>query len=127
MLPAANRMRRAADFTSTVRRGARVSRGCVVACATLVPAPDPGAAPDAGPGSAPQVGLIVSKRVGGSVVRHRVSRRLRAAAATVISTLPPGSMIVLRALPGAGTDDRLVEDTVRAIEAAVGRASEFVR
>lgn len=49
------------------------------------------------------VGLIVSKAVGGSVVRHRVSRRLRAQLAQRLAALPPASGTVIRALPAAGT------------------------
>jgi len=46
-----------------------------------------------------RVGLVVGKSVGGSVVRHRVSRRLRAQLAARIGLLPPGSGTVVRALP----------------------------
>ena len=54
---------------------------------------------------APLVGLIVSKAVGGAVVRHRVSRRLRAQLATRLPVLPAGSRTVVRALPPAATAD----------------------
>ena len=54
---------------------------------------------------APRVGLVVGRAVGGSVVRHRVSRRLRALMAARLATLPAGSATVIRALPGAGTLD----------------------
>ena len=49
----------------------------------------------------PRVGLIVSKSVGNSVVRHTVSRRLRAAAATVVPELDVADRVVIRALAGA--------------------------
>jgi ribonuclease P protein component len=48
--------------------------------------------------SAPLVGLIVNKSVGGSVVRHRVSRQLRHLAATQISNIPSDSRLVIRVL-----------------------------
>jgi ribonuclease P protein component len=48
---------------------------------------------------APRAGLVVSKAVGGSVVRHRVSRRLRHLLAPRLAELPPGAMVVVRALP----------------------------
>jgi ribonuclease P protein component len=48
---------------------------------------------------APRAGLVVSKAVGGSVVRHRVSRRLRHLLAPRLGELPAGSMLVVRALP----------------------------
>jgi ribonuclease P protein component len=50
-------------------------------------------------GRPPQVGLIVGKSVGGSVIRHGVARRLRAQMAQRIDRLPIGSGVVIRALP----------------------------
>ncbi|TWF77506.1 ribonuclease P protein component [Pseudonocardia hierapolitana] len=52
-------------------------------------------------GGAPRAGLVVSKAVGGSVVRHRVSRRLRHLLAPRLGELPAGAMLVVRALPPA--------------------------
>jgi ribonuclease P protein component len=49
----------------------------------------------------PVVGFVVGKSVGGSVVRHQVSRRLRAVVSARLDALPPGSATVVRALPGA--------------------------
>jgi ribonuclease P protein component len=50
----------------------------------------------------PLVGFVVSKAVGGSVVRHRVTRRLRAQVAQRLDALPIGSGTVVRALPASG-------------------------
>jgi ribonuclease P protein component len=86
-------MRRSDEFTSVVRAGARTRRG------PLVVHFQPNLAEDA----APRVGLIVGKSVGGSVVRHRVARRLRAQVAGWLSALPRGSGVVVRALPAAAT------------------------
>jgi ribonuclease P protein component len=92
VLPALNRMRRSADFTSVVRRGVRVRRGNLVVHHL-------GAHSAAGmPAS---FGLVVAKAVGGSVVRHRVSRRLRALLAERLESVPTGSATVVRALPDA--------------------------
>jgi ribonuclease P protein component len=52
-------------------------------------------------GGTPRAGLVVSKAVGGSVVRHRVSRRLRHLLAPRLGELPSGAMLVVRALPAA--------------------------
>lgn len=52
-----------------------------------------------------KAGLIVGKKVGGSVVRHRVSRRLRAQLADCLHVAPAGSSIVIRALPEAAAAD----------------------
>jgi len=46
---------------------------------------------------------VVSKSVGGSVVRHRVSRKLRHVMRDVVPSLPPGTLLVLRALSVAAT------------------------
>ena len=55
------------------------------------------------PGVAPVAGLVVSKAVGGSVVRHRVARRLRHLLATRLPSLPTGTRLVVRAAPAAAT------------------------
>jgi len=52
-----------------------------------------------------QAGLIISKNVGGSVVRHRVARQLRHALKDLLSLLPTGARIVVRALPGSAGQD----------------------
>jgi len=51
----------------------------------------------------PRAGFVVSKAVGNSVVRHRVSRRLRHLVLHRLGTLPSGSSLVVRALPPAAT------------------------
>ena len=56
------------------------------------------------PGPA-RVGFVVSKAVGNSVVRHHVTRRLRALMAARLSTLPDGTDVVLRAKPAAASAD----------------------
>jgi ribonuclease P protein component len=48
------------------------------------------------------VGFVVSKAVGGSVVRHRVARRLRHLMRERLGFLPPTVDVVIRALPRAG-------------------------
>lgn len=75
----------------------------VVHCSVM---PDLAAAPQADVvglrrSRAPRVGFIVSKAVGNSVVRHRVTRKLRAVVAERIDHLPNGTDLVLRALPAA--------------------------
>jgi len=48
-------------------------------------------------------GFVVSKQVGGAVVRNRVKRRLRALAQQEINRHPIGRDVLVRALPGAET------------------------
>ena len=95
MLPAANRLRRSTDFAGTVRGGRRVSRGSVVV--HYIP---PASAGEPHPAKA---GFVVSKAVGGAVLRNKVKRRLRHLVAERLAALPPGSTIVVRALPSAAS------------------------
>ncbi len=48
-------------------------------------------------------GFIVSRQVGGAVVRNTVRRRLKALSAESLPTLRPGIDVVIRALPSAAT------------------------
>ncbi|MFC3450363.1 ribonuclease P protein component [Amycolatopsis speibonae] len=93
MLPAAARLRRSEDFRAVMRRGAKAGRRRLVVHALTT---DPSDAAEAA-----RAGFVVSKAVGNSVVRHRVSRRLRHLISARIGTLPPGSSLVVRALPPA--------------------------
>jgi len=47
--------------------------------------------------SSPKVGFVVSKTIGGSVIRHRVTRQLRHASRSSLHILPTQSMVVIRA------------------------------
>ena len=94
MLARAARLHRSADFTEVVRQGRRASR------ATLTVHLLPGGAE--GEAATPaRAGLVVSKAVGGSVVRSAVSRRLRHLLRDRLGTLPGGSRLVVRAAPAA--------------------------
>lgn len=76
--------------------------------------------------SAPaRVGFVVSKAVGGSVVRHRVTRRLRVLAAEQLAGLEPGTLLVVRALPAAAgaPSSRLRADLEGALAAAKTKAA----
>jgi len=44
---------------------------------------------------------VVAKKVGNSVQRHRVARRLRHVARAVITDLNPADRVVIRALPSS--------------------------
>jgi ribonuclease P protein component len=52
-------------------------------------------------GEGPRAGFVVSRAVGGSVVRHRVTRRLRHLVAPRLAALPGDAQLVVRALPPA--------------------------
>src|SRR3954447_26743248 len=49
--------------------------------------------------SEPRVGFVVSRAVGPAVTRNLVKRRLRHLSRERLALLPPGSMLVVRALP----------------------------
>ena len=53
----------------------------------------------------PRFGFIISKAVGVAVDRNRVRRRLKAVTFAAIPALPPGTEVVIRALPGAAQAD----------------------
>ncbi|MGH3851971.1 MAG: ribonuclease P protein component [Pseudonocardiaceae bacterium] len=120
MLSAATRLTRREDFAAAVRRGRRSSCGCVVMHlistdrASLADgASDANAAVDSlapvSPGAGARVGFVVGRAVGGSVVRHRVQRRLRHLMRSRLATLPDGAHLVVRALPAsAGTSSAVL-------------------
>jgi ribonuclease P protein component len=73
-----------------------------------------------GGSAAPRAGFVVSKAVGGSVVRHRVTRRLRHLVQPHLADLPIGTRLVVRALPPAATASsaELAEDLDAGLRAA---------
>lgn len=94
VLPTAARLRRRSDFALVLRRRARVARGTVVvhyARRSVEPQE----------GVSPRVGLIVSRQVGGAVVRNRVKRRLRAVLRRHLSAVPADIDLVVRAQASA--------------------------
>jgi ribonuclease P protein component len=95
VLPAGSRLTSREEFATAVRRGRRVGRPHLVVHLYV-----PGGGPDPAD-AAPRAGFVVSRAVGGSVVRHRVVRRLRHLVRERLAGLPPGSRLVVRALPPA--------------------------
>lgn len=100
MLAPRHRLRRSADFGSAIRRGRRGSRP-LLTVHLLVPGPSAPASP--GGDAPPRAGLVVSKAVGGSVVRSRTSRRLRHLLRSRMDVLPAGALLVVRAAPAAAS------------------------
>ena len=92
MLAAAQRLRRSADFAAAIRGGRRVGRGTVV---VHLLTEEPVQAITA------RAGFVVSKAVGTAVVRNKVRRRLRHLVRPMLSDLPDGTVLVVRALPAA--------------------------
>jgi ribonuclease P protein component len=88
-----HRLRRRSEFSDVVRRGRRASRPTLTV--HLLAGGDEGV----------RAGLVVSKAVGGSVARSRVSRRLRHQLRAVVPALPGGCRLVVRASPAAAAAD----------------------
>ncbi len=114
MLPAGKRIRRSADFATVVRRGSRVGRATLVVHLLIDP--------DGGP---PRAGFVVSKAVGGAVVRNAVTRRLRELVRARLDLLPRGTRLLVRALPAAATasSSTLAADLDPALDRALVAAS----
>ncbi len=66
----------------------------------------------------PVVGFVVSRAVGNAVVRNRVKRRLRHLARERVSSLPGSCVLVVRALPAAGSAPHhlLAEDLAHCLD-----------
>ncbi|WP_344495927.1 ribonuclease P protein component [Streptomyces enissocaesilis] len=120
MLPTENRLRRREDFATAVRRGRRAGRPLLVVHLRSSGATDPHAPGESVP--QPRAGFVVSKAVGNAVVRNVVKRRLRHLVRDRLSELPPGSLVVVRALPGAGDADhaQLARDLDAALQRLLG-------
>ncbi|EWM66802.1 MULTISPECIES: ribonuclease P protein component [Micromonospora] len=128
MLAAAQRLRRSSDFAAAVRGGRRVGRGAVVVHLTIpepigttaTPSPEPARTSGAETSAPSRAGFVVSKAVGGAVVRNKVRRRLRHLVRERLAELPAGTTLVVRALPAAAdaTYTRLGADLDAALAAA---------
>lgn len=90
MLPAPHRLTSRHEITAAIRRGRR--RGSTLLVVHVAPSARPGPA---------RAAFAVSSAVGNSVVRHRLIRQLRSASMGLLSRLPDGTDIVVRALPAA--------------------------
>ncbi|HZG01957.1 MAG TPA: ribonuclease P protein component [Streptomyces sp.] len=130
MLPTENRLRRREDFAAAVRRGRRAGRPLlVVHLRRGSPRSDSGGRtdPHVAEGVVPpaRAGFVVSKAVGNAVVRNRVKRRLRHLVRERLAVLPPGSLMVIRALPGAGeaSHEKLARDLDSALQRLLGGPS----
>jgi ribonuclease P protein component len=85
-------MTRSAEFGATVSQGVRAVQPDLVVHSLRS---------DDVADSGPRIGLVVAKSVGSAVQRHRVARRLRHVARTVIDELDSADRVVIRALPSS--------------------------
>ncbi|MDN6301498.1 MAG: ribonuclease P protein component [Brachybacterium sp.] len=98
------------EFRAVTRGGVRSARSHVVVHLTLLTQGE----------EAPRVGFVVSKKIGNAVVRNRVTRRLREIIRPQLATMPPGSAVVLRALPGI--DAQVFADLRADVDSALSTA-----
>jgi ribonuclease P protein component len=122
VLAAGQRLRRSSEFAAAIRGGRRAGRGSVVVHLTEPATNHPTAPAGTFPHPA-RAGFVVSKAVGGAVVRNAVRRRLRHLVRERLPRLAPGTTLVVRALPGAATASyaQLRQDLDGALAAARAR------
>jgi ribonuclease P protein component len=88
-----HRLSRSRDFDAVYRHGRSVSTRYLVLYTFVRP-------PESGVPGEPRLGLAVSRKVGGSVQRNRLKRRLREVFASLGPELDEGRDYVLIARPG---------------------------
>jgi ribonuclease P protein component len=86
-------MRRRSEFTAAMRGGSRAGRPLLSGHLLRQP----------GHHEPARIGFVVSRAVGGAVVRNKVRRRLRHLARGYLGSLPEGSLLVVRANPRSAT------------------------
>ena len=101
MLPQGARLTASSDFARATKSGVRVTTQHFVGYLYISPVTNNDSA---------KCGLIINKTVGGSVKRHRLARKIRHAVAPHITSLPTGSLLVIRALKEDG--DRNVSEEI---------------
>ncbi|WP_239307964.1 MULTISPECIES: ribonuclease P protein component [unclassified Frankia] len=108
MLPVRNRVRTRAEHAQVGRGGHRIRSGPLVVHSLAVdnkagshhPVDNVNAPAALSP---PRVGFAVGRKVGNAVVRNRVRRRLREQMRARLDQVPPGTLVIVRALPDSAT------------------------
>ena len=93
-MPRANRLTAGSDYQRVTRRGRRSSGRFAV---TSVVSPSPA--------GVPRFGFIITRKVGGAVVRNRIRRRMKAIGYSLIEQGMPPRDVVIRALPASVSAD----------------------
>ena len=96
MLSAKYRMRSSDDFARTIQGGKKRHTSTVTVYAYSYPS-------HIGADLTAKVGFVVSKKVGNSVVRHRVVRQLRRIIQPIVPQINDSTLIVVRAKPRAAS------------------------
>ena len=98
MLTKSARLTEGADFARATKSGLRFSTTNFVGYLYPTKLQQPAKA-----------GLIISKNVGGSVIRHRIARKVRHTLRNEYHLFPTGSLVVIRALNSARAADVQIE------------------
>ncbi len=119
VLPASQRLRHRSDFRAAIRGATSGSKLVVVH--VVIRSTDPATADLI---NGPRVGVVCSKSVGNSVVRHTVARHLRHVAKGVVDDLPRNVDLVIRARPAAAhaSHTALAEAVTYCTNKAYGKA-----
>ena len=112
MLAKTARISNSADFAKATKSGLRSTTNSLVGYLHL-----------SNSNEVARCGLIINKSVGNSVVRHSVARKIRHSISANLTTLPTGSLLVLRALPTA-TKNNLQKETDEVIIKLLKKAKE---
>ena len=97
MLPNSARIKSSSDFARVTKSGRRTTTDSLTAY-LLLNQSNSGSNLNHKKDDGPKLGLIISKSVGNSVVRHRIARQIRHASFNYLSLLPTGSLLVIRAM-----------------------------
>jgi len=112
MLAKTARISNSADFAKATKSGLRSTTNSLVGYLHLSNSDQPA-----------RCGLIINKSVGNSVVRHSVARKIRHLVAANLTSLPAGSLFVIRALPTSNVAD-LKSETNELITKLVKKADQ---
>jgi len=114
MLARANRLTASADFTETLRKGRRANVGALTGFVLTSPSSPESETKE----QPPRFGFQVSRRIGGSVDRHRVVRQLRHLIAPWVAKTPNSTIVVIR-------PDRKCQDYQEHVDRLMTRLTEF--
>jgi ribonuclease P protein component len=96
VLPNSARIKSSSDFARITKSGKRFATNSLVGYLLIDKLIDKSS--NQSNNQPAKLGLIVGRSVGNSVVRNRTSRQIRHAAKTSLSSLPNGSLLVIRAM-----------------------------
>ncbi|MFC5369327.1 ribonuclease P protein component [Arcanobacterium bovis] len=109
MLPAANRMRKSGEFSQVFRHGKRSGNQFLVVHTLCDGQVNEAGLDEVGFVVDKKIGFVVGKAVGNSVVRHRVTRKLRHILRNYVDDLECDALVIRALSPAAGADFHTLE------------------